>query len=105
MECGFLLRHPDQMQKVINDHELIPNFVEETIRYETAPYKVCLGLRWPDSEIKGVKIPKGSTLLVRYAALNRDEEVFGNPETFDIERKDVGKHLAFWLGSTSLYWG
>ena len=94
----LLLRHPDQMEKVINNHDLIPNFVEETIRYET-PVQGLFRTAMVDSEIRGVKIPKGSTLLVRYAALNRDEETFSDPEIFDIERKDVGKHLAFGSGA------
>ena len=94
----LLRRHPDQMEKVINNHDLIPNIVEETIRYET-PVQGLFRTAMADSEIRGVKIPKGSTLLVRYAALNRDEETFSDPEIFDIERKDVGKHLAFGSGA------
>jgi len=46
----LLLRHPDQMEKVINNHDLIPNFVEETIRYET-PVQGLFRTAMADSEI------------------------------------------------------
>jgi len=46
----LLLRHPDQMEKVINNHDLIPNFVEETIRYET-PVQGLFRTAMADSEM------------------------------------------------------
>ena len=94
----LLLQHPDQMKKLIENPDLIPNFVEEVIRFET-PVQGLFRTVKEDTEINETKIPKGSVLLVRYASFNRDEEIFKNPEKFDIERKDVGKHLAFGSGA------
>ena len=66
-------------------------------------------------ELSGVNIPKGSVINVRYAAANRDEEFFENPEEIDLERKKPGSHLAFGSGihhclgaplaRRELYWG
>jgi cytochrome P450 len=94
----LLLRHPEQMKKVMENNDLISKFIEETIRYET-PVQGLFRTATVDTEMRGVKIPKGSTLLVRYAALNRDEDIFEDPEIFNVERKDVGKHLAFGSGA------
>ncbi len=94
----LLLQYPDQMNKLIKDPSLIPNFVEEVIRFET-PVQGLFRTVKEDTVINETKISKGSVLLVRYASFNRDEEIFENPEKFDIERKDVGKHLAFGSGA------
>jgi len=93
----LLLKHPKQMNKIIDDIDLIPNFVEEVIRFET-PVQGLFRTVTEDTEIDGESIKKGSVLLVRYASFNRDEEIFTNPEEFNVERKDVGKHLAFGSG-------
>tara|TARA_B100001741_G_scaffold151425_1_gene125065 strand:- start:649 stop:1080 length:432 start_codon:yes stop_codon:yes gene_type:complete len=86
------------MKKIIKNPELIPNFVEEVIRYET-PVQGLFRTVTKDTEINGISIPKDSVLLVRYASFNRDNEVFHKPEVFDVEREDVGKHLAFGSGA------
>ena len=94
----LLLQHPDQMNILIKNPDLISNFVEEVIRFET-PIQGLFRTVKEDTNINGEEINKGSVLLVRYASFNRDEEVFENPDQFDIERKDVGKHLAFGSGA------
>tara|TARA_B100001996_G_scaffold382770_1_gene375628 strand:+ start:272 stop:1519 length:1248 start_codon:yes stop_codon:yes gene_type:complete len=94
----LLLKFPDEMNKIIANPELIPNFVEEVIRFET-PVQGLFRTVTKDTEINGTEIPKGSVLLVRYASFNRDNEIFDKPEIFNIERKDVGKHLAFGSGA------
>ena len=94
----LLLKYPEQMEKIQNNNELIPNFVEEVIRFET-PVQGLFRTVMCDTEISGIKIPKGSVLLVRYASFNRDEKIFIEPDVFDITRSDVGKHLAFGSGA------
>ncbi|MDB9926088.1 cytochrome P450 [Hyphomicrobiales bacterium] len=94
----LLLQHPDQMNILIKNPDLISNFVEEVIRFET-PIQGLFRTVKEDTNINGEEIKKGSVILVRYASFNRDEEVFENPDQFDIERKDVGKHLAFGSGA------
>jgi len=51
-----------------------------------------------DTELGGVRIPAGSALNVRYAAANRDEKVFANPQRADLDRKGLRNHMAFGAG-------
>jgi cytochrome P450 len=51
-----------------------------------------------DTELRGVRIPAGSTVMVMFAAANRDPDVFTQPDRFDIERANAGQHLAFARG-------
>lgn len=93
-----LLKHPDQMAKLRAHPELLRNFVEETLRFETP----VLGLARKttrDVEVSGTKIPKDSMVVLTYAAANRDEEKFDDGETFDVERKNAGAQIAFGMGA------
>ena len=47
----------------------------------------------------GVEIPKGSVVNVRYAAANRDERAFDEPEKINLDRKKAGSHMAFGSGT------
>tara|TARA_B100000029_G_scaffold491554_1_gene551829 strand:+ start:5341 stop:6585 length:1245 start_codon:yes stop_codon:yes gene_type:complete len=94
----LLIQHPEQMKKLLNNLELVPNFVEETLRYET-PVQSLNRATTEDVEIRGFKIPKANSVMVRYGALNRDEDVFENPEVFDIERENAARHMAFGAGA------
>jgi cytochrome P450 len=51
-----------------------------------------------DVEIRGVKIPKGSTLSLRYGAANRDPDIYPCPHAVDLGRTNAGTHLAFSQG-------
>jgi cytochrome P450 len=84
-------------EKLRNEPKLIPKFVEEALRLESP---VIMMLRTPteDTEIDGVKLPKGSIIMVNYAAGNRDERKFACPENLDLERKGARSHLAFGAG-------
>jgi cytochrome P450 len=88
---------PDQWQKVKRDPGLIPNAVEEILRHATPTsnmWRVCK----QDTELGGVDIPKGSMVMIRYAAANRDESVFEDPDRFDIERANASAQIAFGYG-------
>lgn len=93
----LLLQRPGSIEKLQAQPELIRNFVEESLRIET-PVQHLFRVATQDTEINGVHIPKGSTLLLGYASANRDEEVFSDAETFDLERTKPGAHLAFGSG-------
>ncbi len=89
--------NPDQWQKVKRDPGLIPNAVEEILRHATPTsnmWRVCK----QDTELGGVEIPQGSMVMIRYAAANRDESVFPEPDRFDVERKNANAQIAFGLG-------
>jgi cytochrome P450 len=97
-----LIRNPDQMEIAVaaaggKDAKIIGNMVEESLRYET-PSAGMWRIVMKDSELGGVKIPKGATLQLRYAGANRDPKKFENPDKFDIQRKNARAHLAFGKG-------
>jgi cytochrome P450 len=89
-----LLRHPDQLQALIDDPALMSGAVEELLRYET-PATSMWRIASSDTELGGVSIPKGAALLLRYDAGNRDPAKFENPEDFDIRRKNAHQQIAF----------
>ncbi len=88
--------HPDQLQEIVADRSLIPNTIEELLRYEPPPPHV--GRYLPhDVELYGQTVPAGSAILFLVGAANRDERRFDDPETFDIHRA-VRQHLTFGYG-------
>lgn len=93
----LLLQRPELMLRLQNEPGLIRNFIEESLRYET-PVLHLWRVATRDTELGGVKIPAGSSIIVGYASANRDENVFDDSEAFDIERRKAGAHLAFGSG-------
>jgi cytochrome P450 len=90
----LLIQHPDQYALLRDDRSLIRNFVEETLRIES-PVQGLLRTVTKDTELAGVKIPGGSTLLIRFGAANHDAGTFPKPENFDLKRENAKAHLAF----------
>jgi cytochrome P450 len=89
-----LISDPEQMQALIDDPSLMPNAVEELLRYET-PATSMWRVAAHDTELGGVPIPAGAALLLRYDAGNRDPARFEDPERFDIRRKNAHQQVAF----------
>lgn len=89
--------HPEQWQLLKDDPGLIPNAVNEIVRYES-PLRAFARLARRDTHVAGVAIPAGSHVLVIYASANRDEREWNDPDAFDI-RRDAGRHLAFGNGA------
>lgn len=92
-----LLRHPGNWRALVEDPSLIPNAVEEGLRY------VSSVIAWrriakEDFELGGVKLPKGTKLLLSLASAGRDEATFENGEVFDIRRENARAHVAFGNG-------
>lgn len=92
-----LLEHPSQWEALCRDPALIPNAVEECLRY-TSSVIAWRRLTKRPVTIGGVNIPEGAKLLIYNGSANRDEHAFANSETFDITRGDAGKHVAFGYG-------
>jgi cytochrome P450 len=88
-----LADHPDQRALIAGSPDMIPNAVEEILRYEpTSPVQGRVAQR--DLELHGVGIPEGSTVLLINGSANRDESVFPRADQFDPARK-CDQHLAF----------
>lgn len=73
----------------------IPNFIEEVLRVES-PFRSHLRSVWRDTELGGVEIPAGSTVLLFWASGNHDPNMFPEPEKFDIDRPR--RHMTFGRG-------
>jgi cytochrome P450 len=89
--------HPEQWQLLREDPSLIPNAVNEVIRFES-PLRAFARHAACDAEIAGVRVPAGARALVIYASANRDELEWDDPDTFDISR-DANRQLGFGQGA------
>lgn len=87
---------PHLFEKLRSEPDLIPGFVEETLRYHS-PFKATLRKAARDLEIGGQSIAKGDLILPLIASANRDESVFERADEFLLDRKP-NPHLAFGLG-------
>ena len=92
-----LAEHPDQLRLLQRDPDLLPNAVDEMIRW-TAPVRHFMRTAQVDTEIAGVEIAKGDWLYLSYLAGNLDPAVFKDPLRFDITREDADRHIAFGYG-------
>jgi cytochrome P450 len=91
-----LLSRPGQLDAVRADRSLVPQAIEEALRYETALLSITR-LAARDTEISGVPVPAGSTVMLMLAAANRDEARWPDPELFDIVRPPK-LHISFGQG-------
>jgi cytochrome P450 len=92
-----LLENPDQLEAVRRDRDLIPQAIEEALRWD-GPVSVQDRLAMADTELGGVAIPAGAVLEVLTGAVNRDPAVYPDPDRFDIFRPKA-PHLAFARGA------
>lgn len=92
----LLLTHADQFQAVQANHELIPQAIEEGLRFET-PLTTVQRFTTEDTELEGVEIPARSVVDVCIGSANRDERRWESSENFDIFRKPL-PHISFAAG-------
>jgi cholest-4-en-3-one 26-monooxygenase len=90
-----LLEHPDQMKMLADDPSLIPGAVEEALRMFPA-FAHFRRTATKDVEIAGQPIAEGDKVLMWYVSSNRDEDVYENPDDFDVHRNP--DHQAFGAG-------
>ena len=93
----LLLSRPTIHRRLIEAPALVPVFVEESLRLES-PTQGLWRMVAEETELAGVAIPAGSVLHLRFAAANRDAEVFPDPGELDLERINARRHLAFSAG-------
>jgi cytochrome P450 len=89
--------HPDQWDLLRADPSLIPNAINEVVRYES-PIRAFGRLTTRDADIDGVLVPENSRVLVLYASANRDERQWDRPDAFDITRENAVEQLGFGYG-------
>ena len=88
-----LLTHPHQLSDVRADPLLLPGAVEEILRWAN-PLHYFRRTAAEDTELSGTKIEAGQKVAMVYTSANRDEDVFADPQKFDI-RRDPNPHLSF----------
>ncbi len=93
----LLGEHHDQRRELVDDPALVPNAIEEILRFEPPSY--CFG-RYVASEVElcGETLDPGSVVIVLPGSANHDERRFPEPDTFDIHRR-AGRLLSFGLGA------
>ena len=92
-----LLSNPDQLQAVRADRDLIPQVIEEALRWET-PLLTVARTAAEDVELGGVRIPAGGFVAISLGAANRDPARYPDPDAFDIYRQDK-QHISFGDGA------
>ncbi|MFQ5478685.1 MAG: cytochrome P450 [Candidatus Binatia bacterium] len=92
----LLIEHPQQRQHIVERPELLATAVEEILRYNPAVIHFRRTAT-EDLEMRGRLISRGDKVVLWYPSVNRDEEVFDNPDLFNI-RREPNEHLAFGIG-------
>lgn len=92
-----MLSRPVLYERIRRDRSLISALIEENLRFDGPTHTLPRVTRC-DVEIGGLRVPKGTAVLVVLGAANRDPRKFPHPEEFDIDRKNVRDHLAFGIG-------
>ena len=91
-----LAEHPEQRRQLVGHPELVPNAIEELLRYES-PSPVQARYVTEDVEHHGQIVPAGSAILLLTASGNRDERKFPDGDVFNIHR-EIDRQLAFGYG-------
>jgi cytochrome P450 len=91
-----LAEHPEDLAKVVQDRGLVPNAIEELLRFES-PSPVQARYVTQDVEHLGQIVPGGSAILLLNGSANRDDRKFPDGDRFDVTRK-IDHHLAFGYG-------
>jgi cytochrome P450 len=91
-----LLRHPDQLARVQTDPGLVPNAIEELLRYDS-PVQRTARMTTTEVELAGHRLGKGTMVVTALGAANRDPAQFAEPDRLDVTRRDV-RHISFGYG-------
>jgi cytochrome P450 len=92
----LLLTHPEQLDAVRADRSLVPQAIEEGLRYES-PVLLTARVTTAPTSLAGVDIPAGADVTAMIASANRDPDAYDDPEVFDI-RRDPNQHMSFGTG-------
>lgn len=93
----LLATHPEQVRLVQDNPSLIPNMVEEMLRLSTPTaqmWRICKAA----TVVRGVQIPAGAAVMIKFASANRDADHFPDPDRFDVTRENLKTQIAFGQG-------
>ena len=92
-----LFRHPSQRAELAADPSLLPNAVEELLRYDS-PLQLTLRFAFEDTQLQGQTIKRGELLVLLLGGANRDPAQFADPDQLELRRKNASTHLSFGQG-------
>jgi cytochrome P450 len=87
-------RNPDELAKVFANPTRVPDWIGETLRYDTSS-QVIVRTAAEELRYHDVTVPQGSRLLLLIGSANRDDRVFPHGDSFDIDRRDTGSLASF----------
>ena len=94
-----LIENKDQLKLVSENHQLIPNLVEETLRF-ISPVQYTFRTSDTDFQMKdGTKVKKGQSIVLMLVGANRDPSIFSDPNSFLVERENARRNLSFGYGA------
>jgi cytochrome P450 len=93
----LLCRHPEQRLLLAKHPDMIPQGVEEFLRF-APPVKQMARTAIEDTELRGQRIPAGDYVVLAYSSGNRDEDIWADPDRFDVTRVADPAHVAFGFG-------
>lgn len=94
-----LVEHKEALKEVSQNHDLIPNLVEEALRY-VSPVQYTFRSAGSEVVLKdGTVVKKGQSIVLMIVGANRDPKIFSDPDTFDIHRENAKRNLAFGYGA------
>jgi cytochrome P450 len=94
-----LVGHKEALKEVSQNHDLIPNLVEEALRY-VSPVQYTFRSAGSEVVLKdGTVVKKGQSIVLMIVGANRDPKIFSDPDTFDIHRENAKRNLAFGYGA------
>lgn len=93
----MLLDAPEHVETLAARPELWPNAVEEILRLES-PVQLSARVAGKDVDVAGTRVLRDELVVIHLAGANRDPKVFDDPQRFDIERENAGRHLSFSAG-------
>ena len=88
---------PAITERLRRERALIPAFIEESLRHSGPPQRL-FRIATEDTEISGRTIKKGDWVALFFGAANHDPEVFPEPEKFNLDRKNLRKHMSMGMG-------
>jgi hypothetical protein len=91
-----LLRSPGELERLRDDPSLLPNAVEELLRFD-GPVQLTSRIVLEDTELRGRRLRRGQQIVLLLAGANRDPERFADPDRLDVRRENL-RHLAFGHG-------
>ncbi len=93
----ILAERPDLQDRLRRSPELVPAFVEEACRVDP-PFRGHYRHVVTDTELGGVRVPAGSTVVLAWPAANRDPDAFTDPDEIDLDRPNPRQHVGFGWG-------